>query len=491
MARKLSWLLLSSLLLFAFAFAKAKQGTQPRVYAFTHITLIDGTGASAKPDMTVVVIGDRIVAIDKAGDVLIPENAKVVDGTGKFLIPGLWDMHTHPFLIPEILPPDLLFKMYLANGVTGLRDPSGPLNLQLKWRKAVQAGELLGPRMYVSGPILDGPSPMWTSAVIPVTNATDARLTVSKLKAQGSDFIKVYDFVPRDAYFAIADEAKKEHMPFVGHIPYSVTALEASAAGQKSIEHILHLFEACSCNELELQKEALKDIAEASARGMQESLQTLFSKLFRIEFKAMRNYDKQKAQTLFARFVRNDTYVDPTLVGFTFERGDFDLSDARLRYIPDPLKESWKPGNYLLSKSFTPQDYADAKTINRKRVKLVGIMRRAKVKLLAGTDSPTVAYSFAGFSLHDELALLVTAGLTPMEALQTTTRNPAEFFGILHSLGTIEKGKIADMVLLDANPLVDIHNTQRINAVMIGGRLLDRAMLDSMLAEVEAKVREK
>ena len=339
--------------------------------------------------------------------------------------------------------------------------------------------------MFVSGPIIDGPTPMWPSLAVAVANPDEARSAVTLLKKRGADFIKVYDFVSREAYFAIVNEARKENIPLAGHIPISITAAEASDAGQRSIEHVIRLFESCSSLEPELQKEALRAMSEAISKGRDADRSPLFQALLRIEVKAVRSYDETKAQALFARFVKNDTYVDPTLIAYISDRGDYDPSDPRLRYVPAFLKETWKPGNFILSKAYTPEDFIDAKMLFHKRVEIVGAMRRAGVKLLTGTDAPTLAYTFAGFSVHDELGLFVQAGLTPMEALQTATRNPAEFFGILSSLGTIEKGKIADLALLDANPLENISNTRKIAAVVTGGNLLPKQELLKMLAAVE------
>jgi len=470
-------ILLSSLL------AQPNNKSQPMVLAITHVAVIDATGSPANPDMTVVITGDRITEIGKTEKIRLPKGARVVEGTGKFLIPGLWDMHAHPFLEPQMLPPQLLFNLYVANGVTGLRDPGGPLEVQIKWRKAVAAGEVLGPRMIVSGPILDGQSPMWPSIAIAIGAENEARSAVAGLKQRGADFIKVYDFLPRDAYFAIVDEAKKQHIPLAGHIPISVTAAEALDAGQRSVEHVIHLFESCSSLESELQQEALRRVKEATAAGLEPNLPSLFRELSQIELKALKTYDEAKAQALFARFVKNGAYEDPTLIAHGYEQGADHSSDARLKYAPALLKESWKPENYILSKAFMREDLANAKILFQKRVELIGAMRRAGVALLAGTDSPTAAYTFAGFSLHDELALFVKAGLTTMEALQTATRNPARFFDLQESLGAVERGKIADLVLLEANPLLDIHNTQKINAVIVNGRLLDRATLDDLLAK--------
>ncbi len=193
--------------------------------AITGVTVIDATGAPARLDMTVVVTGDRITAIGKPGEVGVPEGAHVVDVKGKYLIPGLWDMHVHT-ASPSFLP------LYLANGVTGVRDmhaldPDAIFGL----RKQVQEGKQPGPRVFAAGPLVDGPKPLVPSSLV-AANATEAREAVRKLKKMGEDFVKVYTKLPREAYLSIADEAKKQGIPFVGHVPESVSAAEASDLGQ-------------------------------------------------------------------------------------------------------------------------------------------------------------------------------------------------------------------------------------------------------------------
>ncbi len=263
--------------------AQPNNKSQPMVLAITHVAVVDATGSPVSPDMTVVITGARITEMGKSEKVRFPKDARVIDGTGKFLIPGLWDRHANPFLVPQALPPQLLFNLYVANGVTGLRDPGGPLEVQLQWRKKVAAGEALGPRMIVSGSVLDGPYPWQPSVAIAISSEKDARSAVAALKQRGADFIKVYDFLPRAAYFAIVDEAKKQRIPMAGHIPISVTAAEASDASQRSVEHVIRLFESCSSIEAELQQEALRLVREATAAGRAPNFPVLYRELWQME----------------------------------------------------------------------------------------------------------------------------------------------------------------------------------------------------------------
>jgi len=313
-----------------------------------------------------------------------------------------------------------------------------------------------------------------------VGNAAEGRKAVLKVKEMGSDFIKVYSMLPRDAYFAIAGEAKRQNMVFAGHVPEFVSAGEASDSGQKSIEHLTGVLVACSAKEEELRKE---NEARLRADGFRGDTMTLE------QSRALDSFDAKQAAALFARFKRNGTWMCPTLSVLRAQAfiGDADFrNDLRLKYIQNFLrKQFWEDGFGFSSR--TAEDNARTRRVFQKQLEVVGMMKRAGVDFIAGTDTAN-PYVFPGFSLHDELALLVQAGFTPMEALQAATRDPARYLGRLDSVGTIEKGKIADLVLLDANPLAEIGNTRKINAVVVGGTLITRPELDKMLADVASLV---
>jgi len=451
---KTSWLFLSFLCLFV---AKIPNHTQAPL-VFTHVTIIDVTGQAPKRDTTVVITGDRISAI--GDNIPMPAGAQVVDATGKFLIPGLWDMHVHWYLRDT-------FTLFIANGVTGVRQMFGNSDL-LRWRDQIAKGSLLGPRMVVASPIIDGPQPIWPNSIA-VRNEDEGRKAVRRVKQWGADFVKVYALLPRDAYFGIADEAKQQGMTFVGHVPNSLSPAEASDAGQKSIEHLTGILIASSDKEAELRDKLVK-ADSPQARG-------------RVQATALETYNEKKAANLIAHFVKNQTWQCPTLTVLrsSVYLGDEDFRrDGRLRYIPRLQQQRW---NFRLANRSGGDDAVEKKVL-QKQFEIVGAMQKAGVPILAGTDTGN-PFCFPGFSLHEELALLVIAGLTPVEALRSATLNPAKFFGLDQTLGTIEQGKIADLVLLDANPLLDIRNTQRINAVVSNGRLFDRKALDKLLAEAE------
>lgn len=430
--------------------------------AFIGVTVIDATGAAAKSDQTVVIAEGKISAIGKTGKVKLPKGAHVIEARGKFLIPGLWDMHVHAW------NKQTFFPMFIANGVTGVRDMFGGLAQIKLWQKEIAEGKTLGPRIFAAGQIVDGPKPVWPGSIA-VKDEAEGREAVKKVKSDGSDFVKVYSLLPRDAFFAIADEAKKQGLPFAGHVPHSVSAAEASDAGIKSIEHLERVLLGCSSNEEEIRKES--DRLTTSQRK-----------------KILETYDDKKAQALFARFAKNGTWQSPTLVVLR-ALGNLDnegfTNDPRQKYLPVFITNSWNPKTDFRFRNMTSESYASHRAMFEKHLEIIAKMRRAGVEFLAGTDTPN-PYCFPGFSLHDELALLVKAGLTPMEALQAATRNPAKYLGLLDSLGTVEKGKLADLVLLDANPLADIANTQRIHSVVVNGRLVTQAEIQEMLARLQA-----
>ena len=452
----------------------------PRPLAFTHVTVIDATGAPAKSDQTVVITGDRITEIGPSASVRAPKDAQVVDATGKFLIPGLWDMHVHWFH-KEYLP------LFVANGVTGIRLMWG-LPMHHQWRQEVEQGTLLGPRLSIASPIVDGPAPIWPGSIA-VKDAAEGRRVVDEMKEQGADFIKVYSRLPRDAYFAIADEAKKQGIPFAGHVPASVSVSEASDAGQKSIEHLTNVLEACSTREEEVRRmsaEALANIPE----GQKFPSRTVLRPITRL---TLETFSQEKANALAARFVRNHTWQCPTLVvqrNMAFIHDPAIHNDPRVKYMPPGIASGWDPKGDFRLQDRVDEDYELSRASYRKLKELVGPMRKAGVEFLAGTDVLN-PYCFPGFSLHDELGLLVEAGLSPMEALQAATLNPARYIGREKDLGTVEKGKIADLLLLDASPLDDIGNSRKIDAVVFGGKLLPKAELAKMLADVEAMAGKK
>jgi imidazolonepropionase-like amidohydrolase len=443
------------------------QSSKASMLIIHDVTVIDATGAPAKPHQTVIVRGGKIEAIDNSGMGFGGKRPGThVDGTRKFLIPGLWDMHVH-MVFGDWFPrgKEVTLPLFIANGITGVRDMGGELEVLQQWRKEIAAGTLIGPRIVMSGPMLDGPKPRFPSSIA-VKTPEDGRRAVDDLKRRGADFIKLQSLIPREAVFAIADEAKKQGIAFVGHVPDAVRASEASNAGQKSFEHLIGIFEGSSL------------------------LEDQFIKGAKTEKQFLATYDAKRADTLFALLAKNQTWQCPTLVwergGNLIDQTDF-AHDTRARYVPAYWKNvTWKRFTDEVEHDFNTDDLATRKAFVEKELEVVNAMHRAGIPFLAGTDTPPGVYVFPGFSLHEELQRFVAAGFSPMEALQTATLNPAKFMDMDDRLGTIEKGKVADLVLLDANPLDDIRNTQKIAAVIVNGLYLSRAELDKMLKGAQA-----
>ena len=456
--------ILSLLVVACFSLA-TRAATATDTLAFTHVNVVDVTGGPTQTDMTVVVVGQRVVAVDKPGDARIPRGAKVVPANGKYLIPGLWDMHVHT-VFGDWIPPqkNITLLLFVANGITGVRDMGGDLEKLKQWRSDIATQKLIGPRMIIAGPMLDGTTPRFPSSA-PVGDAAAGRKVVDDLVKSGVDFIKIQSLIPRDGYFAAVSEAKKLQIPIVGHVPDTVRASEASNAGQNSIEHFTGVFEGCSTEEDALLK---------GPKGPGRVVAT---------------YDAVRATALINLFAKNQTWQVPTLV---WERGQWlidevDLShDPHTKYAPAAWKDRTWP---MFTKDILHDMDTDPLPVRERFVQMelemTLAMHRAGVPFMAGTDTAAGVHIFPGFSLHDELGLFVKAGMSPLKALQTATLNPAKFLNQLSDMGTVEKGKLADLVLLDANPLDDIRNTQNIRGVVLAGRFFDRSDLDRMLQQVE------
>jgi hypothetical protein len=442
-----------------------------------NVTVIDATGAPERKNLSVALDGGRISDIQKK--IKIPRGAVAIDGQGKFLIPGLWDMHVH------LSVPEIYFSLLVSNGITSVREmfTGVPMPVIRAWRARADVPQIVAPGF------IDGPPMLWNGAAPPgaiaVATAADGRFAVDALARTGVDFLKVYNSIPREAYFALAAEARNNGIVFAGHVPEAVSPLEASEAGQRSQEHLIDILEACSTKEDELRAARVAMMFDRSISGEQRLRELAFPDSAELD----KSYSEEKATQLFRTFVKNGTWQTPTLAlleGFAKMRDEDFVHDPRRKYLLKAWADSWDPQNTFYLKDLTPEAYtqlnARIRTLLARYEKLVGDMHRAGVQFLAGTDANGWNPVYPGFGLHEELALLVESGLTPMEALQSATRNPAMYFGRLDSMGTIEKGKSADLVLLDADPLIDIHNTQKIAGVIMKGRYYAQADLDKLKA---------
>ncbi len=472
--------------------ARAPQAAATRTIAISDVTVIDATGSPPLRHVTVVIEGERIAEIRPSNTAPNADGMRIVDGAGRYLIPGLWDAHVHTFAFPW--QPDHQLPLFIANGVTGIRDMGGafpgsagddvdagfPMSGVDAIRAAIDSGERVGPRI-VAGVMVDGPTPVWPVA-LGVGTAEEGRRVVATIAGAGADFAKVYTLLPREAYLAIAEAANERAFPFAGHVPIAVSAGEASDAGQRTVEHFSDsLLPYCSTAEDEI----LADLRAAAAGP--DPVRGYAAAFFAAVPRLLATFDQGKVVALAHRFLANQTWFTPTLVvgRNAALAGDPALTaDPRLRYMPPEVVAAWLPPADAATPAPTAEAPAWGPHLMATGAAITEAMRRTGVGLMAGTDVG-LPFLLPGFSLHDELALLVEAGLTPLEALQAATRNAAQAVGLGDELGTIEVGKHADLVLLDADPLAAITNTTRIAAVVTNGRLLEKPELQGLLAAAE------
>jgi imidazolonepropionase-like amidohydrolase len=422
--------------------------------AIVNVTIIDGTDHPPRTNATVIVQGKKIEAITTATR-KPPVDARIVDGTGKFLIPGLWNNDLHGPAYGDAKAPLLSLVSY---GVTTVRDMGAPPDDIVKIRAATASGTLVGPRLFIAGPLMEGPVPVQMSLIVDLFTEKQARDEVESLKQQNVDYIEVDTTLTPELYWAVADEARRQDLPLVGHIPPTISAWDMAKAKQIDVEHLggrfLNVLVACSTDEAyfdQVLRRTYEDLL-TSIKEKRPANEPQFGAEF--DQRLLSTFNEKKAQTLFRLYAQNDIAQTPTL------------------YVLKTLWETNKDDHKL-----TVSDMESGKRIFAKDLEVVDAMKRAGVPILAGTDGP---YPQGGDALHSELELLVQAGLTPLQSLQAASRDAARAMGVLNDVGTVELGKTADLVLLDANPLTNISNTRKINAVVLHGQLFSKDELSTM-----------
>ena len=447
------------LLLVSLAAALPLAAQTPATTAIAHVSVVDAVTGRVVPDQTVLIEGRRIASVGPAKQVVVPAKASVVDGSGKFLIPGLWDMHVH-LSVPG---GEALIPLYAVNGVTGVRDMNDSFPEVVAWRTKIAAGELVGPRIVAAGPYLVGQAPPLPHIL--VQTAEQGRAGVDSLKRLGVDFVKVHNEIPREGYFAIAKRVKELGWVYAGHVPRGVTVAEAADAGQRSLEHLTGFPNPCTAAEA----------ASIHPTGLVTFL--------------MGACTEQSLAPTIERLKANGTWITPTL---TVDRilalpPEALANDSAYRYRGEGLRRLQTVVMHI--PPMTPEATTAARFLFGKREAVVKQLAEAGVPLLVGTDSPTPG-AFPGFSIHDELELLVEAGVSPAQALRSATWEPARYFAVTDSLGTVKAGNLADLVLLEANPLADIGATRRIAAVWTSGRLIDQNERRRLLERAEAAAKQ-
>ncbi len=443
------------------------------VLAIEHVNVVDVISGEVLTDRTVIVRDTKIESIVDGANSQVPDNAVRIAAAGKFLIPGLWDMHIHWYDRNSM-------QLFPVNGVTGARVMSG-MPLHHMWRKQFETGEFLGPHLLISSPIIDGPSPIWPGSFVAADEA-DGKQVVARAVELKADFLKVYSLLPRSAYLAIAAESKLAGIPFAGHVPLTVSMAEASNAGQVSMEHLYEILIACSSKEDELRSLRAEVLAKnGTTRAIYDDKELMVT----IQQRALATYDEHKARVLFALLAQNKTWQCPTLTvlrNLAYLETTEVQQNPNLKYLTPALRSMIAPPKDKNGR--TAAEFAQSQKMFEMNLGFLRAMQAAGVPILAGTDCLN-PFCLPGFSLHDELQLLVRAGLKPIDALRAATINPAKFQNKEHDFGSVTEGKQADLVMLDANPLNDISNTRKIVAVILRGNLLDRQALDDKLNSFE------
>jgi imidazolonepropionase-like amidohydrolase len=478
--------------------AACRPAVSPASVALTHVAVVDVESGAVWRDRTVLIDGGTIRQVAAAADALaaIGPATTIVEGSGRYAIPGLWDMHVHFRTGPasnvprEVLVESnrALLPQYIGFGVTGVRDCGGDLPDEvLAWRREIAANTLIGPRIFTSLRKIDGPPPadvdaeVSTQGAIAVGSPDEAAAAVDSLVAAGADFLKLNDYwIDEASYFAALDAAKARGIPTAGHVPYQIPLEDVIAAGIGSIEHDDHLLKAAFPDD----RAFSADLARAIAAGRVEPFYDMLARLAaaadiahaRVALRQMAH--RAVALTPTALMVQIVSVVDPA----EHEH------DTRLAQLPPAIRASFaqRIDDASFRSAEQVADHVHAAAVARD---LVGIAAEEGVTILAGTDTGAGnSYMYPGFTLHAELRELVAAGLTPLQALQAATIRAAEWFGAADRFGTIAEGRAADLVLLDDNPIEDIARTEDIAGVILNGVYFDAAALDR-LRTLDAAVR--
>ncbi len=444
-----------------------------------NVNVVDVERGEVIKDQNVLLKDGMIAALDSAVKFEIPEDVMVIEGLGKYLIPGLWDMHAHLGFKPVSL--STIYPLHLAHGATSIRDPYGSMEEddpfivttsdKRYWNEQVDNATLVGPKVRGMGTFpIGSPTNLLTGfpEMFWAKSAEDIRKLVDYYAHEQVDFIKVYSHLSRESYFALMALARELDLEVVGHRPFAVSAIEASNAGQKSIEHSHVFIRECFSGADSIRK------LYQQGRGrmpLQEMIE---------------NHDPAICDEIFKTMVRNNTYWCPTHVvrkKDAFANDTSFTNDPRLRYLPQLMRLDWKDE---MAERAARSEELHERLLRYYDLGLSTISRahKAGVRILAGTDSPAQVV-FPGSGLHDELKVLALAGIPPDEVLRIATLDAAEFFGLDSLLGSVEKGKVADLVLLDKNPLVSIDHVAAIDMVIAQGNCYDRQKLDELLSNVE------
>lgn len=480
--KKLSLLLvvISNFILLITGCTDGTSKSEEKFIVFEDVDIIDAVNG-LRPGQTVVVKGNKILDLGKSGEIKVPSGSTIIKCSGKFMIPGLWDAHVH-ITNSEALKP-IQNRLFIINGITYIRDTGATLQLILPMRKSAETESKSGglaPEIFMTGPHLDGLQLSWESSVSAATPA-QVRFIIDCLENAGVNEIKVYDLIPYDACMEVFSYAKSKGFRISSHIPLSLDVVEASNAGLSSMEHMYNLEMSCSSDWDSLLTARRKMIAEGSAKPGGVLRNEIYTAQ---RLHAFRTQSESRRDSVLKTLAKNQTWQVPTLAIIAQEEHRmFTRKDwmQNYRYLPESVRIDWEK---TISAKINIQPSEEGMAHALWAYDMVPRIAGYGIGIMAGTDMPLEQLT-PGFSLHLELELLVKAGLTPLQAIEAATLNPAKYYRIEDRQGTINKGMLADLVILDANPLENISNTQSIWAVMRNGFLHNRDKLNKIQQDLE------
>ena len=443
----------------------------------TNVNVIDIEKGAVINNQTVSIENGKINSISSYLSSDKIESSVIIDGKNKYLIPGLWDMHTH---YTTSIKNNGFYNLFIANGVLGVRELWG----NLESRDSLLAKNEIAPQVFASGAIIDG---LFTElqGVLQPKSPEEAVRMVDSLHHKGADFIKVYDNLSAETYNAIADRCKELNFPLAGHVPLSITPEEAALKGHKSMEHLNGIWAASTTKRKEIDSLKLSFVENFQQRNIPGALSAFTNRLKYYNT----YYNQENARQLGAILSENEIFVTPTLAIFYYDgyKNDHNFKELEEnKYIPNSILKQWDHKQNFPYNIFTDETWKEFKERYKTSMKITKDLHDSGVTIMAGTDCGG-AYVIPGFSLHKELKFLVEAGLTEAEALKAATINPVNYFKLSETEGSVAQGKMANLVLLNENPLVDISNTEKIFGIVHKGLYLNRQKLDSLLIKAEIK----
>ncbi|MFT6827557.1 MAG: cytosine/adenosine deaminase-related metal-dependent hydrolase [Roseivirga sp.] len=440
-----------------------------------------------KEHQTIIIKEGKIFQISPSKELHLSRKNTIIDGTGKFLIPGLWDAHVHFSYLEELAPS--MLDLFLVNGITSVRDTGGEFEFVNKWKAKSFANPTTSPRLMMAGPLLDGIPNVYDGSdpghpvlSVGLSSVEEVRNKVNELDSLGVDFLKAYEMLSPEQFKMITQLAREKGLKVSGHVPLSMDVISASNAGLNSMEHLRNLELSCASNadELLLQRQQLLESEKSELGGV------LRSKIHQAQRSAaIKNFDSKKADEVLAVLAKNETWQIPTLtLSTSFANRPFESNvwQDGFKYLPESIENQWKMDiEEIKSSEVSEFDKEYAQWM----MDMTGRIHDTGIEIMAGTDCP-IFFLTPGQSLHKELEKLVETGLSPLEAIKAATLNPAKYFNLENELGSIKANMWADLVILDANPLENISNTTKINAVIKQGNLISRSQLDQILAKLSS-----